>query len=237
MKRNSAVQSLIPFKKQKTSLDQDASSSTTNESEKEEIKLFEDSEIKTQELTQAKILFCKNFLSAEFAQRLFDYLESLTFTQSTIKIYGKEINTPRLQRWMSDEGVDARLYQKNKAIPWTNDMLLLKEKLEEITNFKFNYVLLNLYRDGKDKIAYHSDGEAIGENKNVVASISLGATRKFVLRHKKWKEDSIPKEEYLLNHGSLLVMVGDDCQKYWKHTVPPTKKVVTKRYNLTFRHN
>lgn len=95
-------------------------------------------------------------------------------------------------------------------------------------------MLINYYRDGKDYISYHSDKEAIGDGKNVICSISLGATRKFVLKH---LDKTITKRSFSLENGSLIIMKGDDTQKYWKHSITQTKVLVEARINLTFRHS
>jgi alkylated DNA repair dioxygenase AlkB len=113
-------------------------------------------------------------------------------------------------------------------------MLILKDKLEEITKFKFDYVLINYYRDGNDYISYHSDREAIGDGKNVICSVSLGETRKFVLKH---LDKTIPKRTFELKDGSLIIMKGDETQIYWKHTITKTAVIKSPRINLTFRHS
>ena len=147
-------------------------------------------------------------------------------------MWGKKVLTPRLQSWMADEGIHASLYQKQKQHPWTEPALEVKNKLEEILHFKFNYVLLNHYRNGKDHVGWHTDGEAIADSKSTVASISLGETRKFLLKHNQTGEVI----EYDLTHGSLIVMAGK-TQRYWKHTIPKQLKITKPRMNLTFRHN
>lgn len=126
------------------------------------------------------------------------------------------------------------MYTKQNSNPWSDEILILKNKLEELTQFKYNYVLINYYRNGNDYIAYHSDSEAIGDGKNVICSISLGATRKFVLKN---INKQLPKKSFMLNNGSLIIMKGDDTQKYWKHTITKTTTVKTPRINLTFRHS
>jgi len=178
--------------------------------------------------------FNNKFLSEQFSRDLFKSLTTLPFKQSEMVMYDKLVKTPRLQAWMGDSGINASLYTKENPNPWSNEMLILKNKLEELTNFKFDYVLINYYRDGNDYIAYHSDREAIGEGKNIICSISLGATRKFVLKH---NDKNIAKQEFMLENGSLIIMKGNNTQKFWKHTITKTTKISQPRINLTFRHS
>eukprot|EP01098_Paradermamoeba_levis_P013274 TRINITY_DN601_c0_g2_i3.p2 TRINITY_DN601_c0_g2~~TRINITY_DN601_c0_g2_i3.p2 ORF type:complete len:134 (+),score=33.68 TRINITY_DN601_c0_g2_i3:440-841(+) len=131
---------------------------------------------------------------------------------------------------MAAENLKVSLYQKQKQIPWTKEVNRVREKLERLLGCRFDYVLLNRYRDGKDYIGFHSDGEAIPEGKDVIASLSLGQTRRFLMRHKESKE----LMEYKLTEGSMIVMQGK-TQKYWKHSIPKEPKVFFPRINLTFR--
>jgi alkylated DNA repair dioxygenase AlkB len=103
-----------------------------------------------------------NFLSQEESQNLFDKLyDELEWKQSDIKMYGKVLKSPRMQCWMSNNGVDADVYLKTKATPWREDILEIKTRLEKLLNCKFDYLLFNLYRNGNDYIGYHADREAI----------------------------------------------------------------------------
>lgn len=182
--------------------------------------------------------FIPNFMTKEFSDKLFNSLLILKYEQPEIRMFNKMIKIPRLQAWMSDKDIQgATLYQSSNPIPWSNEVLLIKNKLEKITNFKFDYVLINYYRDGKDSISYHGDSEAIGENKNVICGVTVGAQRKFVMRHVEWKKRGIEKKEFLLSNGSLIIMKGDNTQKFWQHSVPKTSRVMFPRFNLTFRHS
>ena len=179
--------------------------------------------------------YCESFLSSYFSKQLFESLITLNFKQSEIYVSDeKTVLTPRLQAWMSDDNINASIYTILNPNPWSKEVLILKNKLEEITQFKFDYVLINYYRDGKDYISYHSDREAIGDGKNVICSISLGETRKFVLKH---LDKTIPKRTFFLENGSLIIMKGDNTQIYWKHTITKTTLVENPRINLTFRHS
>jgi alkylated DNA repair dioxygenase AlkB len=191
--------------------------------------MFTEHKLIIHQLENGLVEYCPQFLTFSFSTLLFKSLSLLNFEQSEMYMYNKIVKTPRLQAWMGDSDVSASLYTKQHN-PWSEEILILKNKLEEITQFKFNYVLINYYRDGNDYIAYHSDNEAIGEGKNVICSISLGATRKFVLKNKI-------KKEFILTDGSLIIMKGDYTQLYWKHTITKTTKIKTPRINLTFRHS
>jgi len=140
---------------------------------------------------------------------------------------------PRLVAYYGD---DAYRYsgQTMSALQWTSDLLELKNSVEEklqLPSGHFNGVLCNLYRDGKDSMGFHSDDEkSLGDNP-AIASLSFGATRKFLLRHKTQRG---LKAEFMLSNGSLLFM-GGRTQAMWKHAVPKTSQQVGERINLTFR--
>lgn len=148
-----------------------------------------------------------------------------------MNIVGKKIEFPRLIAWY---GADDQPYSFSgitlQPNSWTNELLEIKNKIEPVANVTFNKVLLNLYRNGKDSVSWHTDAElALGKN-SIIASVNFGATRKFQLRHIKTKE----KLEIQLTHGSLLIMQGE-LQHYWQHQVPKTIKKIGERINLTFR--
>src|SRR5262249_50206572 len=116
------------------------------------------------------------------------------------------------------------------AVEWTPTLSAIRRRVEEASGAAFNSLLLNLYRDGRDSIGFHTDAEPeLGPNP-VVASVSFGAVRHFILRHKTSRE----KLTFPLAHGSLLVM-GGTCQHFWLHGVPKTEQEVGERINLTFR--
>ena len=117
-----------------------------------------------------------------------------------------------------------------QALPWTAELLELKALVERITGGSFNSCLLNLYHNGSEGMAWHSDDEKALEKHSGIASLTLGAERKFAFRHKRTKATV----SLLLEHGSLLMM-KDETQTHWLHRLPPTKKVATPRINLTFR--
>ena len=173
--------------------------------------------------------FVEKGLADEILKHLLNDIDWRHAVMTTKK--GETYSLPRLQCWMSDEGVHAQLYQKEGAMPWSPQVADLKEKLERLLNTKFDYVLMNLYRNGDDKIGFHRDDEAEEEGKNVIASLSFGAPRTFIIKHDHKRELSYT---YNLTHGSLVTMRGD-TQINWKHSVPPAPEVKTPRVNLTFR--
>lgn len=166
--------------------------------------------------------------SDKFYQTL---LETIEWKNDEAVLFGKKILTKRKVAWYGDENFEYTYSNSTKkAIPWTKELLQLKKMVEEKTGEKFNSCLLNLYHDGSEGMAYHSDGEKDLKKDGAIASLSLGAERKFSFKHKETKE----KVELILEHGSLLVM-KDETQSFWLHRLPPTKKVFTPRINLTFR--
>jgi alkylated DNA repair dioxygenase AlkB len=183
-------------------------------------------------------LFNAGFLDKEEADKLLEHMiNDIPWRQSQRSMYGKIINIPRLQCWMADPAIDADLYQKEPAVQWSPLVNIIKERIEKMLNCKFNYVLLNHYRDGQDSIAAHSDNEATDSAKNIIASLSVGATRNFTLKPKNARTKPLvenPKMKFALNHGSLIVMQGD-TQKGWIHAIPKEPKVTEPRINLTFR--
>lgn len=158
-------------------------------------------------------------------------LENIEWKNDEAVIFGKKILTKRKVAWYGDDNYEYTYSNSTKkAIPWTPELLKLKALAEEKTGEEFNSCLLNLYHNGEEGMAYHSDGEKDLKKNGAIASLSFGAERKFSFKHKFTKE----KVELLLEHGSLLVM-KDQTQSFWLHRLPPTKKIHTPRINLTFR--
>jgi alkylated DNA repair dioxygenase AlkB len=168
--------------------------------------------------------------SIHFLQHL---LTQTKWRHDRVKFYGKEINLPRLTAWFGDLG-KSYTYSKIEmdSLPWTPQLLEIKNRVEAATIIPFNCVLLNLYRDGNDGVAWHADDEPELGNEPTIASVSFGQTRKFQLRHRFNKE--IEKVEIPLTDGSLLLMKGK-TQQFWQHQIPKTSKPVGLRINLTFR--
>lgn len=146
-------------------------------------------------------------------------------------IFGKKIITKRKVAWYGDKPFEYTYSNTTKfALSWTKELLELKTLIEKETGECFNSCLLNLYHNGDEGMAWHSDGETDLKKDGAIGSLSFGAERKFAFKHKQNKE----KAELLLEHGSLLVM-KDTTQTYWLHRLPPSKKITTPRINLTFR--
>ena len=186
-------------------------------------------------LPDADLHYTAQFLRCESADLLFRaLLEAVRWTQPRIRIAGKTINSPRLAAWYGDPGtVYSYSGLVNKPLPWLVELSDLRCRVEKETDCRFNSVLLNLYRDGQDSMGWHSDNEKELGNCPVIASVSLGEVRRFVLRHKKRK--ALPVQALGLAHGSLLLMRGT-TQQYWRHAVPRTRREVGQRINLTFRN-
>lgn len=158
-------------------------------------------------------------------------LNDIEWRNDEAVIFGKKIITKRKVAWYGDENFEYTYSNSTKkALKWTPELLELKKLTEEITGEQFNSCLLNLYHDGNEGMAYHSDGEKDLKKNGAIASLSIGAERKFSFKHKFTKE----KVELVLANGSLLVM-KDQTQSFWLHRLPPTKKIFTPRINLTFR--
>ena len=179
-----------------------------------------------------KLFYSENFLKPDVADALFDYLKrKVCWNQNSIKLFNKTIDLPRLTAWYADAGVTYKYSRiSHSGTGWTDQLTELKRRVEQASQSNFNSVLLNLYRDGNDSVGWHSDNEKeLGKNP-LIASVSLGSTREFVLKHIETEE----KIRYHLSHGSLLVM-GGTTQDYWLHSLLKTKEEVGERINLTFR--
>ena len=167
------------------------------------------------------------------ADQRFSALRSrIDWQQEDILIFGERRRVPRLVAWHGDPGT-TYMYSGtvHEPVPWTADLLWIRARVEALTGQRFNSVLLNLYRDGRDGMGWHADDEPeLGRNP-VIASVSLGATRRFCLRHRRRKD---LKLDLLLPHGSLLCM-GGATQHHWVHALPKTRRPVGERINLTLR--
>jgi alkylated DNA repair dioxygenase AlkB len=162
------------------------------------------------------------------AQALLDRIE---WRNDEAVIYGKRIITKRKVAWYGEEAFSYTYSNTTKtALPWTPELLFLKNLAEKHSGETYNSCLLNLYHDGTEGMAWHSDGEKDLRKNGAIASLSFGAERKFCFKHKKSGE----KIDVFLEAGSLLVMKGE-TQTHWVHRLPPTTKVHQPRINLTFR--
>ncbi len=160
-----------------------------------------------------------------------DLLKMIDWKHDELVIYGKQITTKRKTAWYGDNKLTYS-YSNTTHIttPWISVLSELKEIIETKSQSTFNSCLLNLYHDGDEGMAWHSDNEKELGDQPIIASVSLGAERKFVFKHNESKE----RVSHVLEQGSLLLMKGD-TQQYWQHSLPKTKKVKEPRINLTFR--
>lgn len=158
-------------------------------------------------------------------------LHTIEWKNDEAIIFGKLLITKRKVAWYGDFNFEYTYSNTTKrALPWTKELLLLKTIVEENAGEQFNSCLLNLYHTGEEGMAWHSDAEKDLKKNGAIGSLSFGAERKFSFKHKETKETV----SVLLEHGSLLVM-KDATQTHWLHRLPPAKKVIKPRINLTFR--
>jgi alkylated DNA repair dioxygenase AlkB len=178
------------------------------------------------------IFYYGKMLTAENADNfLQDLLNTIEWKNDEAVFFGKHITTKRKVAWYGNRGYLYRYSNTEKiALPWTPSLLALKRMAEEVSGEVYNSCLLNLYHTGEEGMAWHSDDEKTLAPDSAIASISLGAERKFSFKHKTSK-DTV---SLLLEHGSLLVM-KDATQTHWLHSLPKTKKIQVPRINLTFR--
>jgi alkylated DNA repair dioxygenase AlkB len=158
-------------------------------------------------------------------------LREIPWKNDEAVIFGKRIVTARKVAWYGDSNFSYTYSGTTKrALVWTEELAALKSMVEERSAARFNSCLLNLYHDGNEGMAWHSDDEkSLGRN-STIASVSLGAEREFRFKHKRREE----KVSVLLESGSLLVMKGT-TQTHWLHSIPKSKKIKSPRINLTFR--
>tara|TARA_R110002153_G_scaffold249638_3_gene406049 strand:- start:264 stop:872 length:609 start_codon:yes stop_codon:yes gene_type:complete len=158
-------------------------------------------------------------------------LENINWKNDEAIIFGKKIITKRKVAWYGDSEYSYTYSKVTKtANLWIKELLELKEIVEKESGETYNSCLLNLYHSGEEGMAYHSDGEKMLKKNGAIASLSLGAERKFSFKHKENKQ----RIDIILERGSLLVM-KKGTQTNWLHRLPPTKKVNSPRINLTFR--
>ncbi|MCT3806017.1 alpha-ketoglutarate-dependent dioxygenase AlkB [Elizabethkingia anophelis] len=177
-----------------------------------------------------------NYYGKIFSPKEADYyyqllLSEIEWRNDEAIIFGKKILTKRKVAWYGDIPFGYTYSNATKtALPWTENLLILKKIAEQTTGETYNSCLLNLYHSGDEGMAWHSDAEKDLKKHGAIGSMSFGAERKFAFKHKKTQE----KVELILEHGSLLVM-KDETQDFWLHRLPPTKKFFKERVNLTFR--
>ena len=178
------------------------------------------------------VIYYGKCMASSSASNYYDYLlQQIEWKNDEAIIFGKHIITKRKVAWYGDLPFEYTYSNTTKkALPFTKELQELKAVCEEKTGETYNSCLLNLYHNGDEGMAWHSDGEKDLKKNGAIASLSFGATRKFGFKHKETKETIY----LMLEHGSLLVM-KDATQSNWLHRLPPTKSVKMPRINLTFR--
>lgn len=181
---------------------------------------------------EGEVNYYGKILDIKSTQHYFErLLTTIEWKNDKAIIFGKLIVTKRKVAWYGDKPFSYTYSKTTKsALPWTQELLELKEIIEHKTGETFNSCLLNLYHSGEEGMAWHSDGEKDLKKNGAIGSLSFGAERKFSFKHKSTKQTT----SLLLENGSLLVMKGA-TQTHWLHRLPPTKKVKSPRINLTFR--
>jgi alkylated DNA repair dioxygenase AlkB len=197
-----------------------------------ENKLFHEDDICNLLPNDGTVYYYGKILNSKCASRIFDLLmKNILWKNDEVIIFGKRIITKRKAAWYGDSDYLYTYSNSTKqALPWTEELSWLRQIIKELIGTKFNSCLLNLYHNGNEGMGWHSDDEkSLGKN-NTIASLSLGAERKFLFKHKQTKQIV----SLLLEHGSLLVMKGA-TQSNWLHSLPKSKDVIDSRINLTFR--
>jgi alkylated DNA repair dioxygenase AlkB len=171
-----------------------------------------------------------NQADAEILQRL---IAEVPWRSENVIMWGRRVPQPRLTAWYGDAGADyAYSGIELDPLPWTPLLIAIKARIEEAAGSNFNSVLLNYYRDRHDSIGFHSDNEPELGDQPVIASLSLGEERTFILKHKRSK--AIEPVRLQLGSGSLLLMRGD-TQRCWRHGILKESRICGPRINLTFR--
>lgn len=186
-------------------------------------------------LPDAELDYQPGFLAPQVATALLTELRgSLAWQRDEVLLFGKRHPIPRLHQWYGDTGASYRWSGLTmQPRPWPPALRSVLSQVSAAAGCPFNAVLANLYRDGQDCMGWHADDEAELGPAPVIASLSLGATRDFVLRYRR-AAAGVAKVKLPLTHGSLLVMRGP-TQQHWQHALPRRKRVHEARINLTFR--
>lgn len=188
-------------------------------------------------LADADVRYAAAWLECAEADALFERLrEEIPWDRHRLRMFGRDVEAPRLSCWIGDQDA-AYIYSHSRfePHPWTPTLLSLRDRVSQACDARFNSVLANLYRDGRDSMGWHSDDEAELGVQPVIASLSLGAERRFRFRPRLPRGTrTVPPLGITLSHGSLLCMAGDTQHRY-QHDVPKSASVCAARLNLTFR--
>lgn len=182
----------------------------------------------------AEIKIARTFFDPQTALAILsDLKSSIPWRQDRIRVYGKMHDLPRLQQWFGDPGT-VYVWSGLEMVPqpWPPALMQIKAKIELATSSTYNSLLANFYRDGNDTVGWHSDDEPSFGSRPTIASLSLGASRDFVLRHKH--DEKMEQIKIRLTNGSLLVMAGE-TQANWQHALPRRLNIKEPRINLTLR--
>ena len=185
------------------------------------------------DLPDADVQHLPGWLAAADADQLLSSLQAdVRWEVHRIRMFGNWVDSPRLSCWIGDPQARYR-YSGAEFVPhpWPPVLQAVRERLRAEGYGRFNSVLLNRYRNGGDSMGWHRDDEPELGPQPVIASLSLGATRRFLLRR---VDAHVQRHVYQLDHGDLLVMRGH-CQRDYQHALPKMAGVTTERINLTFR--
>jgi alkylated DNA repair dioxygenase AlkB len=171
------------------------------------------------------------FHEKEATQISKELLDTIPWKQDEVVMFGKKIMTKRKVAWYADAGITYTYAGvKKSGLQWTEPLLKIKQKVEAITGATYNACLLNLYHEGEEGMGWHRDNEKEIVAESSIASVSLGAARKFAFKHATTNE----RIEIELENGSLLDMKGA-IQHHWYHSLPKSMRIKQLRINLTFR--
>jgi alkylated DNA repair dioxygenase AlkB len=194
--------------------------------------LFSDNQISNLLPYDGTVLYYGCVMPQADANQYFNELyNNIEWRHDEAVVFGKHIITNRKVAWYGNKEYDYTYSNTTKkALPWTTELLKLKKLVEEKTEATYNSCLLNLYNTGEEAMAWHSDSEKMLQKNGTIASLTLGAERKFAFKHKQTNDTT----SILLAHGSLMVM-KDETQTHWLHRLPPSVHIKRPRINLTFR--
>ena len=180
---------------------------------------------------KGEIIFYEKFIKSKKSKKLYDnIIKNLPLEQGTYNMFGKEVKTPRLLWAVRDKDFDIKKsYKITESSTWNKKIEKIKTKVEKVINKKIKYAQINYYRNGDDYIGWHTDSEVI--EGDLIASLSLGVTRKFQFKSISKKE----QYEIDLTDGSLIIFDESAAKLDWKHRIPKQKNINEGRINLTFR--
>lgn len=185
------------------------------------------------DIPDGELWFAPAWLARAEADALYERLmDAVPWEVHRIRMFGRQVDSPRLSCWIGDPGA-GYTYSRTRfePRPWPAPLQSLRPRIDAAAGVAMNSVLANLYRSGADHMGWHADDEPELGPRPVIASLSLGATRRFALRHRARRAATVALD---LPHGSLLLMAGD-TQAHWQHALNKTARAVGPRLNLTFR--